>query len=460
MGENGITQRKPHLLILPIEEQGHFTVYVNLLYHLSQFDIRVTLCSTGARCHEVAHLLSTGAFSNLDLHLKDIFSALGAGAVSKSEGHLPPLWNLVPKMGSEFKAYMPELLEKEDLNERPTILLADMFLGWSKEVAEELNIPRYILFTTSAWGPLSFLWRQVGNWAPDDFMTIPGLSPIRIKDGIPVILEPLINLDNAAAVLCNSFEELEKGSVEAARTHLQNHPGTNGQVAKFLPIGPAFYLPGNPPLSDGKDRVNCLEWLDSKPESSVLYIAFGTVGTMGEGTLMEIAHGIEDSNVPFLWALRLPNGVTDASSVLPPGFFERTKDRGYVELTFAPQRRILNHPSIGGFLSHCGWNSTIESICAGVPVIAYPLHGDQPLNSRLLVELTKTGEAIERSSEGKITRDGIRKSIISLMIEKGKEVKHNGSRWKEAALASQKDGGSSCSSIREFVQDIFDSAGM
>ncbi|KAL3679841.1 hypothetical protein R1sor_022797 [Riccia sorocarpa] len=459
MGNSDIIHQKPHLLILPVEEQGHFTVYVNLLYHFSQFDIRVTLCSSSARCQELANLRSAGAFSNLDLHLKDIFSAAGVSSAPKAEGHVPPVWNITKEMSSAFKTYMPQLLQAEDPNSRPTVLLADMFLGWSKEVAEELDIPRYVMFTTSAWAPLSFLWRQVGNWTPDDIMTIPGLSPIRIKDGIPVILEPLINVDNARGIICNSYEELEQETVVAVRTHLQEHPNSNGQVTQFLPIGPTIYLPGNPIFPDKKHGDHCLNWLNSQAQSSVLYVAFGTVGKMAEETLLEIAYSLENCNVPFLWALRLPLGVKEASSVLPPGFLDRTKARGHVEFGFVPQLQILNHPSIGGFLSHCGWNSTIESICAGVPVISHPLHGDQPLNARLLEEVTRTGMGIQRSPEGRFTRDGICTGILALMVgEKGKEIRANTAKWKEAALASQKDGGSSSLRDHDFVQGIMQSA--
>ncbi|KAL3686755.1 hypothetical protein R1sor_013064 [Riccia sorocarpa] len=159
---------------------------------------------------------------------------------------------------------------------------------------------------------------------------------------------------------------------------------------------------------------------------------------MAEETLMEIAYSLENCNVPFLWVLRLPHGVKEANSVLPPGFLDR-----------------VNHPSIGGFLSHCGWNSTIESICAGVPVIPRPLHGDQPLNARLLEEVTRTGMGIQRSPKGRFIRDGICTSILALMVgEKGKEIRANAAKWKEAALASQKDGGSSSLGVHDFVQGI------
>lgn len=161
---------------------------------------------------------------------------------------------------------------------------------------------------------------------------------------------------------------------------------SNVQGPKVFAIGPILNFPGFTGTGSGEGTVQegtsfgSLEFLDSHPASSVLYISFGSAGNIRPESMTELAHGLEASGVPFLWALKLSGSLSGAS--LPPGFEERTKGRGFVERGWAPQASILMHPSTGGFLSHCGWNSILESLCGGVPVITWPVGADQPLNAR------------------------------------------------------------------------------
>ncbi|KAG6551801.1 hypothetical protein Mapa_006618 [Marchantia paleacea] len=457
MAPDVVEQRRPHLMMVPLEEQGHFGVYVQLLYFLSRFDIRVTVCSTTKRNQELAELQSRGAFKDLDLRFEDVFFDPDAATRANQVGATPALWTVVSDMNVQFQPYLSRLLDEQDPDAKPSFMLADFFLTWAQEAADKLNIPRYMMFTTPAWVPWSIMTGKVENWAarPDDLVTLPGMSPLRIRDCMPPKLPSLVNFKDAAGLLCNSFEELERGTTDALRALLQQHPTSSGKVTKVLPIGPMLRLPGNPDSAAGENgSSDCLKWLDSQATASVLYVAFGTQAKVEGETFTAIAQGLEASSVPFLWALRLSTEAEDLSSVLPPGFIERTKARGFVETKFAPQLQILSHPSTGGHLSHCGWNSTIESICTGVPVISLPMHGDQPLNARALAEVFRTGLTIPKLN-GVLAADDVSKSIRSVMFGgEGLQLRSNAEGLKEAALVCQEEGGSSNINVQCFVQDV------
>lgn len=153
-------------------------------------------------------------------------------------------------------------------------------------------------------------------------------------------------------------------------------------IGPMLP--PAFFSEGTFVGGTAKNS-ECLKWLDTQRVSSVLYIAFGSITYLSAAQIQELAHGLEASQVPFLWILRVKssNGQSgDVTKLLPPGFQERTKERGLVHAEFAPQLQILSHPATGGFLTHCGWNSCLESICRGIPTVGWPMWAEQGLSCR------------------------------------------------------------------------------
>ncbi|KAM3360214.1 hypothetical protein P3S68_019926 [Capsicum galapagoense] len=183
---------------------------------------------------------------------------------------------------------------------------------------------------------------------------------------------------------------------------------------KVFPVGP----PVQDPITSDVDEVELIDWLGTKDENSTVFISFGSEYFLSKEDMEEIAFGLELSNVNFIWVARFPKGEEkNLEDTLPKGFLERIGDRGRVLDKFAPQSRILNHPSTGGFISHCGWNSVMESIDFGVPIIAMPIHLDQPMNARLVVEL---GVAVEivRDDDGKIHRGEIAGTLKDVITGK------------------------------------------
>uniref|UniRef100_A0A2K1ZAJ3 anthocyanidin 3-O-glucosyltransferase n=1 Tax=Populus trichocarpa TaxID=3694 RepID=A0A2K1ZAJ3_POPTR len=171
--------------------------------------------------------------------------------------------------------------------------------------------------------------------------------------------------------------------------------------------------------SEDDKKTEITEWLNKRdPCSSVIYVAFGSENYLSKEDREELALGLLLSNVNFIWVLRFPRGEEiSAREALPEGFIEMVSERGLIVEEWAPQKRILSHPSIGGFLSHCGWGSVLESMKFGVPLIAMPMHIDQPLNAEFLVEIG-VGLEIKRDKNGKIEREEVARVIRDLAGER------------------------------------------
>lgn len=178
------------------------------------------------------------------------------------------------------------------------------------------------------------------------------------------------------------------------------------------------------------------------------------MGVFPKEQLKEMAIGLESSGRRFLWVVRSPldHSDSDLDSLLPDGFLERTKEQGLVLKSWAPQVTVLNHGSVGGFLTHCGWNSALESIAAGVPMIAWPLYAEQRLTRLLLVKEIKVAVAMNASEEGLVTAAEVEERVRELMdSEVGKLVRERTLAMKAAAKAALSPGGSSQVAVARLV---------
>ncbi|GMI98451.1 UDP-GLUCOSE-DEPENDENT GLUCOSYLTRANSFERASE 72 B1 [Hibiscus trionum] len=291
---------------------------------------------------------------------------------------------------------------------------------------------------------------------------IPGCTPIHGKE----LLDPVQDRKNdaykwvlhhakryrlAEGIMVNSFVDLEGGALKALQ---EKEPGK----PPVYPVGPLV----NVEPSDKADGSGCLKWLDDQPHGSVLFVSFGSGGTLSSDQLNELAMGLEMSEQRFLWVVRSPNDKVanatffsaesqkDPFDFLPKGFLERTKGRGLVVPSWAPQAQVLSHGSTGGFLTHCGWNSTLESVVSGVPLIAWPLYAEQKMNASMLTEDIRVALRPKPDENGLICRDKIAKTVKGLMEgEEGKDVRNRMKDLKEAAAKALAENGSSTKALTE-----------
>jgi UDP:flavonoid glycosyltransferase YjiC (YdhE family) len=198
-----------------------------------------------------------------------------------------------------------------------------------------------------------------------------------------------------------------------------------------------------------KEEVQCVQWLDSQKSNSVVYVNFGSVAVATKQQLIEFGMGLAKSGHPFLWIIR-PDMIAGDCAILPPEFTEETKDRGFI-CSWCPQEEVLNHPSVGGFLTHCGWTSIIESISSGVPMLCWPFAGDQQTNCRY----TCTEWGIGMEIDSNVKRDNVEKLVRELMEgERGKKMKEKSTEWKKLAEEASGPRGSSTMNLDMLVKEV------
>ncbi|KAK8626895.1 hypothetical protein V6N13_134525 [Hibiscus sabdariffa] len=274
------------------------------------------------------------------------------------------------------------------------------------------------------------------------------------------ILGQFKKLDEPFCVLMDTFQELEPEIVE----YMSN-------FCSIKTVGPLFKYPEVPndtvrcDMMKADDTVrcdmmkadDCIEWLDSKPASSVIYISFGTVVYLKQEQVDEIAQALLTTGISFLWVMKPPPKESGLPvHVLPDGFLEKVGDIGKI-VQWSPQEKVLTHPSVSCFVSHCGWNSTMEALSCGVPIVAFPQWGDQVTDAVYLVDVFKTGVRMCRgAAENRIIpKEEVEKCFVEATTgPKASKLKSNALKWKAAAEAAVADGGSSERNIQAFIDEV------
>ncbi|KAK7293348.1 hypothetical protein RJT34_16211 [Clitoria ternatea] len=383
---------------------------------------------------------------------------------------VPPLVNLQLAV---FKSmpFLRDALRSLCSTKPLAALIADPFANEALEIAKEFNLPSYIYFPTSAMTVSLLLHLPTLHMKVScDFkelkeaVQIPGCIPIQ-GDDLPcdfqdrhclayeLILQRCKRFSLANGFLVNSFFEMERSTVEALKEHNSTH---------VYPVGPIIQ---NTEPSGDSNLLQCKKWLDLQRPNSVLYVSFGSGATLPQRQLNELAFGLELSGQNFLWVLRAPSDRADRAYIdaanddplqfLPNGFLERTKGHGFVVPSWAPQTQVLSHASTGGFLTHCGWNSTLESIVIGVPMITWPLFAEQRMNALLLTEGLKVALRPKFNENGIAEKEEIGNVIKSLMLgEEGKVIRQRIERLKDDATNALKEDGSSTRALSQFGTQI------
>jgi hypothetical protein len=255
------------------------------------------------------------------------------------------------------------------------------------------------------------------------------------------------NCLNSSGIIFNTFEDFEHEVLEAMSSKFPNihNIGPIHLLGRHVPKSQFMSLGSNLWKEDSK----CLQWLDEKEPNSVVYVNYGSITVMTEQHLIEFAWGLANSKHPFLWIVR-PDVVMGDSAILPDEFFEETKDRGLLT-SWCPQDKVLAHPSIGVFLTHCGWNSTLESVCAGVPVICWPFFAEQQTNTRYACTTWEIGMEVNHD----VKRDEI-EALVKEMMEgdKGKATRQKAREWKKKAMEATDIEGPSYKNFERLIKEV------
>ncbi|KAL0303567.1 UNVERIFIED_CONTAM: Beta-D-glucosyl crocetin beta-1,6-glucosyltransferase [Sesamum radiatum] len=400
------------VMMLPWLAYGHISPFLELAKRLSQRNIQTYLCSTPANLSSIKNKIP-GKYSSsihlLELHLPDLLPQLPPH--NHTTNGLPPnLLSTLRKALDSSKLDFSRILKSL----QPDLLIHDILIEWAAGTAFSNNIPSVSFLTSSA---TMFSFYSHCLMKPDEveypFPAIKFTGPEQdmINGNIELFRKRSQERDpdNQAGatqlVLIKSSREIEGKYIDYLSQLMER---------KIVPVGTLVSTDPGP----DDENSDLMEWLGKKGEFSTVFVSFGSEYFLKREEIEEMAYALELSNVNFIWVVRFPGDeekrVQDA---LPGGFLERIQERGKILEKWAPQARILGHQSVGGFVSHCGWNSLMESIQFGVPIIAMPMQFDQPVNAKLVVELG-VGVEVDRDERGRFRREEIGKVIKDVVLGK------------------------------------------
>ncbi|ERN20295.1 UDP-glycosyltransferase 74E1 [Amborella trichopoda] len=453
--------KSAHVLLLPYPSQGHINPLLYFADRLASNGLRVTFV-TPIQSKKYFHKADPAVLASTHL---EFFS----------DGHddgLPPDLDLeayqsnLRRLGSRAVGDLIDRLTVQGV--RPVSLVYDSFYLWALDVAHDHGILGVSFLTQScAVGSIYNRYlhgHPVRPKEPNGHVTIPGMPLLGLRDipsfiaqpeGNRFILEWLSgqfeNIDQADYVLVNSFDSLE--------AEVRKEIAEAWSLMMIGPALPAVYLGSKNPRAtkmSGEQGMltDCLQWLDGRPVGSVVYVSFGSMAVLSAEQMEEVSGALRRSKWAFLWVVRPPSANEKAGNSLPEGFMEATSEQGLV-VPWCSQLDVLSHRAVGCFVTHCGWNSTLEGLTQGVPMVAIPQWSDQPTNSKLVSDVWKMGVRVE-VDEKEVVRSGeVERCIREVMEgERGAELRRNAQRWKDLAWEAVAEGGSSDNNIKKFVANM------
>ncbi|CAL5052378.1 unnamed protein product [Urochloa decumbens] len=462
----------PHVLLICYPGQGHINPMLRLAKRLATKGLLVTCCSSSIVRDKLA------AASGV--------SAGGAG-VPVGRGRLRFDFLDDPFDGTELDLHdflhhletsgppaLAALLRRQAEAGRPVAcVVGNPFLPWATDVAADAGVPAAVLWVQSC--AVFSIYYHFANGlvkfpreGDDARLAIPGLPDLSAAD-VPSFLHAshpykvlgdtvqgqFRNMARASWVLVNSFAELERDTLAAL-------PGVTPRPPRLIPVGPLVEL-GVGGQEEGDDGAGaamrgdlisaaeeCVAWLDTQAPRSVVYASVGSIVMLSAEAVAEMAHGLAAAGQPFLWVVR-----PDTRPLLPEGFIldgaaAAAGGRGMV-VPWSPQDRVLAHPAVACFLTHCGWNSTLETVAAGVPVVAFPQWGDQCTDAKFLVDDLRMGVHLRAP----LRREGVREAVDAVVAgPEADAMRANARAWSATARATVALGGSSDLHVQAFVDEV------
>ncbi|KAI6675640.1 hypothetical protein NL676_003546 [Syzygium grande] len=450
-----------HVLVIPFPAQGHVTPLLKLSHCIADYGVKVTFVNTKS-----IHTRVVAANPGLDEGSNRIkFVAIPDGLESDEERKDPI--KLMESVSRVMPGHLQELIEKVkkqsnyNKDDQISFIIADLIAGWALEVAERMGIERAGFWPASVSSlaldlhiskfieggvidnngvalknDLIMILEDLPSYKSTDLPWSCSGDPMTQKVFFRCALSILHHSKRTNSFLCNSFHELEASAL--------------GVIPGALPIGPLiastqlFHRRG----SLWNEDSTCLNWLDQHPAQSVIYVAFGSLTVLSTEQFYELAHGLEQISRPFLWVVR-PDLTDGPVTEFHEGFLQRVRNYGKV-VQWAPQEEVLAHPSVACFFTHCGWNSTLEGLSNGVPLLCRPYFADQYLNKSLICDAWKVGLGVVSDENGLTTRHEVRQKILAVLGSD--EIRANCLRLKEMARKSISEGGSSLKNLQSFIE--------
>ncbi|XP_010477495.1 PREDICTED: UDP-glycosyltransferase 85A2-like [Camelina sativa] len=471
--------QKPHVVCVPYPAQGHINPMMKMAKLLDAKGFHVTFCNTVYNHNRLLRSRGPNAVDGLpSFRFESIPDGLPETDVDVTQD-IPSLCESTSKHClAPFKELLRQINAKDDV---PPVscILSDGCMSFTLDAAEELGVPEVLFWTTSACGFLAYLYyyrfieKGLSPLKDESYLTkeyldteidwIPMMKNLRLKD-IPsfirtanpddIMLNFLIReterTKRASAIILNTFDDLEHDVIQSMQSI----------IPPVYSIGPLHLLEKQEIGEDSeigqmgsnlwREEAECLDWLNTKAQNSVVYVNFGSITVLNAKQLAEFAWGLAATGKEFLWVIR-PDLVAGDEAMVPHEFLTETEDRRMLA-SWCPQEQVLSHPAIGGFLTHCGWNSMLESLCGGVPMVCWPFFAEQQTNCKFSCDEWEVGIEIG----GDVKREEVEAVVRELMDgEKGKKMRVKAQEWRRLAKeATEHKQGSSVVNFQTFVSKV------
>ncbi|GMN20495.1 hypothetical protein TIFTF001_048758 [Ficus carica] len=471
---------KPRFLIVVFPAQGHVNPALQLANRLILIGCEVTFLTTVLAHRRMITKCGGGDNNNDDSTDNNFTPPNDMSFATFSDGY-DDGYGLKP---IDFTVYSSELRRRgsQALNDlvlsgrnedRPySCLIYTFIMPWVADVAAELQIPVALFWVQAAtvFDVCYYCFHGYGDLVRDNMvkdysssLTFPGLPLDLTLGDLPSFFDPssakarlvkfvqeqfdVIDKESQRPkILMNTFDALEREALGAISTDKLN----------LIGIGPLINPIDLRKSDDNNSMISA--WLNSKPKGTVIYVSFGSVVVLSKPQMEEIAKGLLDFGRPFLWVIRENDNKQDKEEEEEEEE-EKVSCRRELEklgmiVPWCCQVEVLSNKALGCFVTHCGWNSTLESLVCGVPVVAFPQCDDQTTNAKLVEDFWKSGVKVKKAKdEGVVGADEI-KRCLELLISGGDEMRNNAKKWKDLAMEASKEGGSSDRNLKAFVNEV------
>ncbi|KAJ1421484.1 UDP-glucuronosyl/UDP-glucosyltransferase [Sesbania bispinosa] len=412
----------PHFLAIAYPIQGHMNPMLQLSHVLAKFGCKITFLSSEENYNKLK-TASSGEGKLMESNIRLVSLPDGVDPEDDRKDQT----NVISTTITTMRAKLPKLIEEinamEDSDNKITCIIVTKNMGWALEVGRELGIKGALFWPASATSLASFnsMQRLIDEGIIDSQSGLPTRKQeIQLSSNLPKMeaaAMPWYNMHNAFFFhhMMQEIQTLNLGEWWLCNTTFNLEVGTFSLSPKLLPIGPLIASEEDNNISSlwQEDRT-CLEWLDEQPPQSVIYVSFGSMVSMRKpNQFKELALGLDLLNKPFLWVVRKYNVKVNNTY---PEEFQGSKGK---IVGWAPQKKILSHPAIACFISHCGWNSTMEGVYNGVPFLCWPFCSDQLMNKTYICDVWKVGLGFDMDESGLISRGEIKKKVEQLFEDEG-----------------------------------------
>ncbi|KAG6389251.1 hypothetical protein SASPL_150716 [Salvia splendens] len=455
-----VSGNKPHVLAVPLPAQGHVKPLMSLCRQIAKHGIKVTFVNVESIHHKILSASPQQLHDEDDSDNNIVMETVPDGLTPEDDPNNPfTLLETLPKTMPQTLMDLIQRINSSNPNEKVTCLIADMSFSWIFDIADKMGAEP-VGFSPPSVACLAVLLHAPklleqgvlntnGSLQNGDAISLSNDIPSWRKDELPWCFSDDLQTEKVLFEAVKGYKEASKAKWWLCNSCHELEPTASELLPNVFPIGPLNLLDSNNVKSTNffSEDSSCLRWLDSQVDRSVVYVSFGSLAVFSQQQLDELALGLQLLGRAFLWVVR-PDLANGSRVVYPPGFGTGLG----MTVEWAPQNRVLSHPSIGCFVSHCGWNSTIEGVSNGVPFLCWSYFADQLHNERYICEKWGIGLKIDFDEEGIRSRYEIKTKVDMLFSEN--KFKENALKLKELCSKSVADGGKSCNNLKKFIDHL------